>query len=37
MSLMSLRNEGKVAIISMDNGKNAHNLEFSKQLLALLK
>ena len=37
MSVMSLRNEGKVAIISMDNGKNAHNLEFAKQLLNLLK
>ena len=37
MSVMSLRNEGKVAIISMDNGKNAHNLEFAKQLLALFK
>lgn len=34
---MSLRNEGKVAIISMDNGKNAHNLEFAQQLLSLLK
>ena len=37
MSLMSLRNDGKVAIISMDNGKNAHNLEFAQQLLGLLK
>jgi len=37
MSLMSLRNEGKVAIISMDNGKNANNLEFAQQLLDLLK
>ena len=37
MSLMSLRNEGKVAIISMDNGKNANNLEFAQQLLGLLK
>jgi enoyl-CoA hydratase/carnithine racemase len=37
MSLMSLRNEGKVAIISMDNGKNAHNLAFAQQLLSLLK
>jgi enoyl-CoA hydratase/carnithine racemase len=37
MSLMSLRNEGNVAIISMDNGKNANNLEFSQQLLGLLK
>jgi enoyl-CoA hydratase/carnithine racemase len=37
MSLMSLYNEGKVAIISMDNGKNTHNLEFSQQLLSLLK
>lgn len=37
MSVMSLRNEGKVAIISMDNGKNAHNLEFAKQLLGMLK
>jgi enoyl-CoA hydratase/carnithine racemase len=34
---MSLRNEGKVAIISMDNGKNANNLEFAQQLLGLLK
>ncbi len=34
---MSLRNEGKVAIISMNNGKNANNLEFSQQLLSLLK
>ena len=30
MSLLSLRNEGKVAIISMDNGKNANNLEFAQ-------
>jgi enoyl-CoA hydratase/carnithine racemase len=37
MSLMSLRNEGKVAVISMDNGKNAHNLAFAQQLLSLLK
>jgi enoyl-CoA hydratase/carnithine racemase len=37
MSLMSLRNEAKVAIISMDNGKNANNLEFAQQLLGLLK
>ena len=37
MSLMSLRNDGKVAIISMDNGKNANNLEFAQQLLSLLK
>ena len=37
MSLMSLRNEGKVAIISMDNGKNANNLEFAQQLLGLLQ
>ena len=37
MSLLSLRNEGKVAIISMDNGKNANNLEFAQGLLALLK
>ena len=37
MSLMSLRNDGKVAIISMDNGKNANNLEFAQQLLAMLK
>lgn len=37
MSLLSLRNEGKVAIISMDNGKNANNLEFAQSLLALLK
>ncbi len=37
MPLMSLRNEGKVAIISMDNGKNANNLEFALQLLDLLK
>ncbi len=37
MSLISLRNEGKVAIISMDNGKNANNLEFAQQLLSLLK
>jgi enoyl-CoA hydratase/carnithine racemase len=37
MSLMSMRNEGKVAIISMDNGKNANNLEFAQQLLSLLK
>ena len=37
MSLMSLRNEGKVAIISMDNGKNTNNLEFAQQLLGLLK
>jgi enoyl-CoA hydratase/carnithine racemase len=37
MSLMSLRNEGKVAVISMDNGKNANNLDFAQQLLALLK
>lgn len=37
MSLMSLRNEGKVAVISMDNGKNGNNLEFAKQLMSLLK
>ena len=37
MSLLSLRNEGKVAIISMDNGKNANNLEFAQELLTLLK
>ena len=37
MSLMSLRNDGKVAIISMDNRKNANNLEFAQQLLGLLK
>jgi enoyl-CoA hydratase/carnithine racemase len=37
MSLMSLRNEGNVAIISMDKGKNANNLEFAHQLLDLLK
>lgn len=37
MPLMSLRNEGKVAIISMDNGRNANNLEFALQLLDLLK
>ena len=37
MPLMSLRNEGKVAIISMDNGKKANNLEFALQLLDLLK
>jgi enoyl-CoA hydratase/carnithine racemase len=37
MSVMSLRNEGKVAIISMDNGKNAHNLEFAQQLLSLMQ
>ncbi|MGK0476304.1 MAG: enoyl-CoA hydratase/carnithine racemase [Oleispira sp.] len=37
MSLMSLRNEGNVAIISMDKGKNANNLEFAHQLLGLLK
>lgn len=37
MSLMSLRNDGKVATISMDNGKNANNLEFAQQLLTLLK
>ncbi|MBJ6136451.1 enoyl-CoA hydratase/isomerase family protein [Marinobacter litoralis] len=36
MPLLSLRNDGKVAIISMDNGKNANNLAFSQQLLALL-
>lgn len=34
---MSLRNDGKVAIISMDNRKNANNLEFAQQLLGLLK
>lgn len=37
MPLLSLRNEGKVAIISMDNGKNANNLEFAQELLGLLK
>jgi len=37
MPLLSLRNEGKVAIISMDNGKNANNLEFAQELLSLLK
>jgi enoyl-CoA hydratase/carnithine racemase len=37
MPLMSLRNDGKVATISMDNGKNTHNLEFAQQLLNLLK
>ena len=37
MSLMSLRNDGSVAIISMDNGKNAHNIHFAKELLSLLK
>lgn len=37
MSLMSLRNEGKVAIISMDNCKNTHNLEFAQQLLSLMQ
>lgn len=37
LPLMSLSNEGKVAIISMDNGKNSHNLEFSQQLLNTLK
>lgn len=37
MSLLSLKNDGKVAIISMDNGKNANNLEFAQELLVLLK
>ena len=37
MASISLRNEGKVAIISMDNGKNVHNLKFAQQLLSLLK
>jgi enoyl-CoA hydratase/carnithine racemase len=37
MSLLSLKNDGKVAIISMDNGKNANNLEFAQELLALLQ
>jgi enoyl-CoA hydratase/carnithine racemase len=37
MSLMSLRNEGNVAIISMDSGKNAHNIHFAQELLNLLK
>ncbi|MFT4776921.1 MAG: enoyl-CoA hydratase/carnithine racemase [Oleispira sp.] len=37
MSLMSLRNDANVAIITMNNGKNANNLEFSQQLLGLLK
>jgi enoyl-CoA hydratase/carnithine racemase len=37
MSLMSLRNEGNVAIISMDSGKNVHNIHFAQELLNLLK
>ncbi|WP_372964153.1 enoyl-CoA hydratase/isomerase family protein [Marinobacter sp.] len=37
MSLMNLRNDGKVAIISMDNGKNANNLMFAQELLGRLK
>ncbi|MFV8569634.1 enoyl-CoA hydratase/isomerase family protein [Marinobacter sp. SBS5] len=36
MPLLSLSNDGKVAIISMENGKNANNLAFAQQLLALL-
>ena len=37
MPLLSLKNDGKVAIISMDNGKNANNLEFAQTLLTLLQ
>lgn len=37
MSLLSLKNDGKVAIISMNNGKNTHNIKFAQQLLQQLQ
>lgn len=37
MSLMTLSNDGNVAIITFTNGANSHNLAFAQQLESLLK
>lgn len=36
MALMSLRREGTVAVLTLDNGENRHNPEFVREFLATL-